>query len=639
MSINRVSSLQFSVSQMLAMQLQQRSLYHTMGQISSGKKYSTPADDPDDANRLFRLQQQQSFIHTYKKSASVARSQLEQEDSELSAVAETLNSARETIIALNSAILSPADAGTLAYKLQSLLDQLTDQANTKINGRYLFSGSQDVMPIAQDVNGNYFYQGDQEYQDATISGNITVQMNDTAQDIFYQLPTSNTLLTGYSGESSVTAANPGLVAPGQLTALHSLTLNELNINGIDIGAAIASSDTLSTSDNIASALAITAAINQSSNLTDTTAYYANNVLTFSGGAGYVDHTFVAGELTINGVQILGNTTPLQGATVVDRLASLINSQFTDQSVVASNSAGQLCLTSTNGSNLQIASTGGSPAGLALAGFNFVAGDNKVQRADITLKSEQPMIIDTNTFVGTANAIGFSPDTYDVINNSGNAVMSAPIMRDTVTTANAQDRYLISFTSPTTYNVYRQSDPFTPVSSFKVYHAGQIYEQNAVVISEQPATYTTGDNIVIDGIEVSISGVPATGDVFMIDKNPQPINDIFTALNDAIYAATNYKGQNTRYNYNMNIALENIVQAQTRLTDIQGMVGTRLQSLDIAAESNAVIYDLTAKDMSNIEDVDLAEASSKFMQMLNSLQATQRTTALAGELSLFNFLKL
>jgi flagellar hook-associated protein 3 FlgL len=212
MSINRVSSLQFSVSQMLAMQLQQRSLYHTMGQISSGKKYSTPADDPDDANRLFRLQQQQSFIHTYKKSASVARSQLEQEDSELSAVAETLNSARETIIALNSAILSPADAGTLAYKLQSLLDQLTDQANTKINGRYLFSGSQDVMPIAQDVNGNYFYQGDQEYQDATISGNITVQMNDTAQDIFYQLPTSNTLLTGYSGESSVTAANPGLVA-------------------------------------------------------------------------------------------------------------------------------------------------------------------------------------------------------------------------------------------------------------------------------------------------------------------------------------------------------------------------------------------------------------------------------------------
>jgi flagellar hook-associated protein 3 len=638
---NRISSSQMANSNLISMLNQQKELNRTMSQISSGLRYQTPADDPMSANSLFKLYQQTASLDGYTRGVDVANTNLSYEDNILQQVATTLNSARDIVVALNSGSLTMTDVKINTTQLETVLAQLTDLANSKVNGRYLFSGSKDMPPVYKHPNGVYAYQGDQEYQNATIARKISIQLNDTAQDIFFQLPTNDVALTGFTSRTNITAANPGLVNPGVLTASNSLIAHELKLNGIDIGAAIAGNDTLSTSDNIASAKAISAAINASSALTKVNAYYDPNIVTFTGGGAYIDHVFVAGELVINGVNIVGDSSLQAGATPVDRISALINTHFPapapGDSIIASNNAGQLRLTSIDGTNMQLTSTGGDPANLTLTGFNFTLGDNKVQRANVTLKSEQAVAIATNTFVTNNNAVGFAPGNYAVISNAGNAVMSAPIMRNLDPNIALTQNYIVSFTSATTYNVYKKSAPLTPLTNFEVYHLGENYEKNATKVATVPATYAAGDSIVIEGMEITITGVPAANDSFVVNKVQEPINDIFNALANVISAAKDYKGQNTRYNYHMNIALTNITNSHISVTNTLGVVGARLNRVEIQNRANSKLEEFTQENISGIRDVDMAAVISQYSQALTSLQAAQAITAQTKSLSLFNYL--
>mgnify|MGYP000432678152 CR=1 FL=1 len=64
---------------------------------------------------------------------------------------------------------------------------------------------------------------------------------------------------------------------------------------------------------------------------------------------------------------------------------------------------------------------------------------------------------------------------------------------------------------------------------------------------------------------------------------------------------------------------------------------RQNSLDSHSEINAARKTLAAKQLSAIEDVDLAEAISKMAQQTAAVQAAQQGFAKMQQLSLFNYL--
>ena len=179
--------------------------------------------------------------------------------------------------------------------------------------------------------------------------------------------------------------NSTATALANSNALPTLDIGELTLNGIPIVPPISSMDTTSTTDKFSSGKALSAAINASSNLHGVTA--TSNAAIFdmgdvTGTAGGT--TLVAGELTINDVQILAAAGTLNNAGEV---VTAINAFQTTTGIVASNPSGnQIVLTAADGRNIQMV-TNGVGGGLTTANFDMNGGAlDKVQRATFALNT-------------------------------------------------------------------------------------------------------------------------------------------------------------------------------------------------------------------------------------------------------------
>jgi flagellar hook-associated protein 3 FlgL len=179
-------------------------------------------------------------------------------------------------------------------------------------------------------------------------------------------------------------------------------------------------------------------------------------------------------------------------------------------------------------------------------------------------------------------------------------------------------YTVQFTSATEWQVVDSAVP-TP----NVVAAG---------------TYKNGDAIVFNGISVAISGEPAAGDSFTV--RPSGSTDLFSILDSLIgtLAQPNdtpaAKGQ---WRTALDGSLEQLDQAFDRILEIRSSVGVRLNALDVAdaAQEDAKLNFETL--LSDIRDLDYAEAVTRLNVQYTGLQVAQKAIARVTQLSLFDYL--
>ncbi|HWK74572.1 MAG TPA: flagellar hook-associated protein FlgL [Povalibacter sp.] len=182
-----------------------------------------------------------------------------------------------------------------------------------------------------------------------------------------------------------------------------------------------------------------------------------------------------------------------------------------------------------------------------------------------------------------------------------------------------DDYTLTFTSASHWEI---TDTATPTPN--------------VVAS---GTYAAGAPIAFRGVQVVVSGEPAVGDTFSVNRSRS--EDIFTSLNDIVTALrqpANTPAANAKLATALNGSLQQIDQASDHLLGIRGQVGARLSSLDTA---DAVREDLQldlASSLSDLRDLDYAEALARMNQQLVGLQAAQMSYSKISQLSLFNYLR-
>jgi len=209
----------------------------------------------------------------------------------------------------------------------------------------------------------------------------------------------------------------------------------------------------------------------------------------------------------------------------------------------------------------------------------------------------------DTSAGAANIGSGSIDVGSVVNSS----------------AWLPDDYTLTFTSTSDWEI---TDTATPTPN--------------VVAS---GTYTAGAPIAFRGVQVVVSGEPAAGDTFSVNRSRG--EDIFTSINDIVTALrqpANTPDANAKLATALNGSLQQIDQASDHLLGIRGQVGARLSSLDTA---DAVREDLQldlASSLSDLRDLDYAEALARMNQQLVGLQAAQMSYSKISQLSLFNYLR-
>ncbi len=187
------------------------------------------------------------------------------------------------------------------------------------------------------------------------------------------------------------------------------------------------------------------------------------------------------------------------------------------------------------------------------------------------------------------------------------------------TAWVADNYTLQFTSPTDWQVVDDALP-TPL----------------VVASG--AGFTSGQSIQFLGASVSITGIPSTGDSFTIQ--PAQKLDMFAMLEElaaTLESATGSPSDRATFQAQIGAGIANLDQSLSRVSNIRAEVGSRLVAIDQAVETRASESVELQALLSELRDVDYAEAVSRLNQQYTGLQAAQAAYTRIAQLSLFDYL--
>jgi len=201
-------------------------------------------------------------------------------------------------------------------------------------------------------------------------------------------------------------------------------------------------------------------------------------------------------------------------------------------------------------------------------------------------------------------------------NTGTAIISQGSVTDNALFQ--QNDYSIQFTSATTYDVVDNTTGSTLVTG---------------------ATYTADAQIQFAGLQVSISGTPATGDNFQI--KPSTNQDLFQTVNNFIDILKNppaNDAEKAQRRQKMNAFMSDLDQTFEHINSSRSEVGTRLKYIDSSREENSAIKFQVDKTIAELEDLDYAEAISRLQFQMTTLEAIQRTFSRLEGMSLFNYLR-
>jgi flagellar hook-associated protein 3 FlgL len=186
------------------------------------------------------------------------------------------------------------------------------------------------------------------------------------------------------------------------------------------------------------------------------------------------------------------------------------------------------------------------------------------------------------------------------------------------TAWVADDYTITFTAPTTYEI---TDGATPA--------------NVV----QTGTYTAGSPISFNGVSVTITGTPSVGDTFEV--NASESESIFDTVRETINLLNRPAGNataNAKLTSTLRNSIQQLDQASDHFLGIRAQVGVRLNTIDsVDASREAMDLDLKST-LSDLRDLDYADAMTKLNTQLVGLQAAQMSYSKISGLSLFNYLR-
>ena len=197
-------------------------------------------------------------------------------------------------------------------------------------------------------------------------------------------------------------------------------------------------------------------------------------------------------------------------------------------------------------------------------------------------------------------------------NTGGGIVGAT----TVSNPAAYDggTYAITFTAPGTYQV----------------------TEGATVVAN--GTYTDGGTIAFNGVQVTLSGQPATGDSFSLAASGN--QSLFTTVQNlvsSLQAGVSSPASSTAFNNSINSAINNIDQALDQTSNVRATIGGRLNSITTQQSVATSQQTQLQQSISNIQSLDFASAITTLDQQNVTLSAALQAFTLTQGLSLFKFL--
>jgi flagellar hook-associated protein 3 FlgL len=190
----------------------------------------------------------------------------------------------------------------------------------------------------------------------------------------------------------------------------------------------------------------------------------------------------------------------------------------------------------------------------------------------------------------------------------------------------------SVTQPSAWAPGQYTVTFTDASDY------QVTDQLGTVVGSGTYDARNGGSVSFDGIEVGISGAPAAGDTFTIA--PSGRGSVFDTL-DHLVSSLNSAGSTSAARAQLSSTLQGSLQeiqgALSQISKVTTSVGTRI-SLISSVNASVTTQETTATtQISNIDGLNYAAATTQYSQQYLALQAAEQSFAQLGQLSLFKYL--
>jgi flagellar hook-associated protein 3 FlgL len=144
------------------LQGRQNNLSTLQEQLTSGKKITTPSDDPTGAAQAERALNRLARIATDQRALDAQRNAISQAEGTLADVTDVLQQIRDLANSAGNGSFSAADRRTVALQITGLRDRLIDLANTKdSNGQPLFAALGSALKpfVGPAVSPDYSFNG------------------------------------------------------------------------------------------------------------------------------------------------------------------------------------------------------------------------------------------------------------------------------------------------------------------------------------------------------------------------------------------------------------------------------------------------------------------------------------------------
>jgi flagellar hook-associated protein 3 FlgL len=258
------------------------------------------------------------------------------------------------------------------------------------------------------------------------------------------------------------------------------------------------------------------------------------------------------------------------------------------------------------------STQTQPFALTATGATY-SGDQGQRQ--IQLAAGQTVVVGDNGDL-VFNQIKTGNGTFNVTAgaaNTGSGIIGATAVTDP--TAYDGGTYTIQFTAPNAYEVLNSAD-----------------------VAVSTGTYTSGQAISFEGLQVTLSGTPATGDTFT--AAPSANQSVFTTVQnlvDALQQTPSTSSGTTQLNNSIANAIDNIDQALDQTQTVQASVGARLNTITTQQSAATTQQTQLQQTISTLQSLNYPQAITTLDSQNTTLSAAMQAYTLTEGLSLFKYL--
>lgn len=168
---------------------------------------------------------------------------------------------------------------------------------------------------------------------------------------------------------------------------------------------------------------------------------------------------------------------------------------------------------------------------------------------------------------------------------------------------------------------------------------QVTDATGTVVGSGTYDPSNGGSVDFAGIQVGISGAPATGDSFTVAASGR--QSIFNTLDSLVSSLDNAGGTPAaaaQLSTALTGTLKQIDQALNQVSTVTTSVGSRISLISSINTSLTSQSTTVTTQISNIDSLNYASATSQYSQEYLALQAAEESYSRLGQLSLFNYIK-